>query len=632
MSIKIDGQEFSFDPNNAEKSIVEFAHENNIEIPTLCFLKDCANIGKCGLCSVIVNDKKSLACRVNIEDGMEIITANSESEAGESIKAAINARVSKMLETHDFACGKCSRKDSCEFLDLVKFSKARAAQRYAPTPEEYSQKVDTRSSSLVIDRNKCVTCSRCQATCAFKTSTESIKVGKLPENIGNGRGVCPVFEDELTDKSFDETKCLLCGQCLLSCPVAALNEKSHIERVEEALQDDSKHVVFAMAPAVRTSLGESFGMDLGTDVTGKIYTACRDLGANKVFDINFAADVTILEEGTELLQRLGLVEGGHSKTLPMFTSCCPGWMRLVDKHAPELIPHISSTKSPQQIFGAAAKTYYPQTEGLNPEDIFVVTIMPCIAKKYESEREDGMFGASGNKNIPDIDAVLTTRELAQMIKKNKIDFANLEDSEADQAMGEYTGAGTIFGVSGGVMEAALRTAADLVSGKSIESVDYEAVAGFNGVREATIQIPEPSGGEIELHVAVVNGAANFFKLQSEGSLDKYHFIEVMACPGGCINGGGQPHVSSHEKLNYAKTKSGEIVNGHFAGTGDALPEYIFKRASVLRKQDEDGNYTDKKRKSHENQAVLKMYQHFDVKPGEKIAHDLFHLDNNSTKK
>ncbi|MDR2508651.1 MAG: [FeFe] hydrogenase, group A, partial [Candidatus Ancillula sp.] len=456
--------------------------------------------------------------------------------------------------------------------------------------------------------------------------------------VGQGRGICPAIKEDgaektvATDLPFDETNCLLCGQCVLACPVAALQEKSEIEKVKDALADESKHVIVAIAPAVRTALGELFGMPLGTDVTGKIYTALRELGFNKVFDINFAADVTIMEEGTELLQRLGVVEGGHGEPkFPMYTSCCPGWVRLVDNYAPELYGNISSAKSPQQIFGAASKYYYPKVSGVEAKDVYTVTIMPCTAKKFEAQR-DGMYGASGDPENRDIDAVLTTRELAEMIKKTKnpdgkkIDFANLEDGVADPSMGEYTGAGTIFGVSGGVMEAALRTAADLASGQSIDNVDYEAVEGFDGVREATVPLTLKDGSVINLEVAVVNGAANFFKLRDEGDLNKYHFIEVMVCLGGCINGGGQPHVNSHDKLDYAVGKDSCPLSGHFAGTGDFLPEFVLKRASVLRKQDRDGKFTDRKRKSHENAEVQKMYETLGVEPSQGIAHELFHVD------
>lgn len=663
MSIQIDGVSFDFNVSS-NSSIVEFAHRNGVEIPTLCFLKDCANVGKCGLCSVVVNGKKTLACKVSVEDGMEIVTANSDCETGNSLKEMMKVRTSKLLESHDFACGKCSRKDSCEFLELVKFTKARAQTRYQVDETIYASRVDDRSKSLVIDRNKCVGCSRCVSTCALRTTTKSLVLGKLPEKIAQqsdlSRGICPSLSEKVdvdatnqlpktsapklvdengkpsksdpTELCLDDTNCLLCGQCSLACPVAAIKEKDQIDEVQKVLADDSKHVIMAIAPSIRAALGESFGLGFGVDVTGKIYSALRELGADKVFDINFAADVTILEEGTELLERISTGKG----PFPMFTSCCPGWVRLVDNYAPELRPHLSTAKSPQQIFGAAAKAYYPQTVGIDPKDVVVVSIMPCTAKKFEAQR-DGMFGSSGDSNQPDVDFVLTTRELALLLKKNKIKLDQLEDSEADQAMGEYTGAGTIFGITGGVMEAAIRTAADLASGQDIQTVDYFAVEGFEGVRESDIELQLKDGSSKTVKVAVINGAANFFELQKAGMLEKYHFVEVMACPGGCVNGGGQPHVDSHSKLDYAVDESGQFISGNFAGfkaredadsvdtVVNPLPDYVAKRASVLRKEDVEGIWTNKKRKSHENEAVKKMYEILGCQPGHGKAHELFHL-------
>ena len=402
MSVKINDSSYEFVDCGNEQSIVEFAHNAGVNVPTMCFLKDCGNVGKCGLCSVMKNGKKVLACKESIEDGDEIVTIDSESEDGATLKEALTKRVSMMLDKHNFACGKCSRMSNCEFLALVKRTRARAGTPYLPSAEEVAEKGDFRSSSITIDRTKCVACSRCVASCALKTTTESITLGKLPESVGTGRGICPAVKpsaDEktvATDLPFDETNCLLCGQCVIACPVAALQEKSELEQVREALADDSKHVIAAIAPAVRASLGELFGMPLGTDVTGKIYTALRELGFDRIFDINFSADATIMEEGTELLQRLGLAEGGHGEPkFPMYTSCCPGWVRLVENYAPELKEHISSAKSPQQIFGAAAKYYYPQVSGIPAKDVYVVTIMPCVAKKFEAQR-DGMSGASGS--------------------------------------------------------------------------------------------------------------------------------------------------------------------------------------------------------------------------------------------
>lgn len=609
MKANLNGQSFEI---NGEQSVAEFAALNGEYIPTLCFLKDCSNVAKCGICSVLVNGKKVLACNTPVQENDEIITESEE------LDDAVQKRLGMLLDKHDFACGKCNRKDNCEFLKLVMKYKARANERYNPSEEERMSKIDSRSSSLTINRNRCVLCSRCVAACKVKSGTESISIGKLPETVGEGRGVCPSIVENfgsesakpvLSDKCFDETNCLLCGQCSIACPVAAINEKDDIQKVEDALTDSEKVVIIAPAPSIRTALGEMFDLEIGTDVTGKIYSACRELGFDKVWDINFAADVTILEEGTELLQRLGLAEGGHSSKLPLLTSCCPGWMRLVNNFAPELLENVSTTKSPQEIFGAAVKNYYSKVSGIDPKNLFVVTIMPCTAKKYEAT----LYETAG---CPEIDAVLTTREFARFVKAKKIDFVNLPDSDADPIMGEYTGAGTIFGITGGVMEAALRTAKDLADEVDLEEVDYEAVQGFNGVREAEVELTGK-----KLKVAVINGAANFFEFKKSANLEEYTFIEVMACPGGCINGGGQPHVDSKTKLKEVE------VNGHFAGTGNKLPEYIAKRAAVLRNQDKDGIWTDKKRKSHQNVDALKMYEVLETSPATGLAYEIFHTHN-----
>ena len=365
-----------------------------------------------------------------------------------------------------------------------------------------------------------------------------------------------------------------------------LSEKTHIDRVKEALEDPEKHVIVAMAPAVRTAMGELFNMGYGVDVTGKLYTALRELGFDRIFDINFGADMTIMEEATELLERIE-----KKGPFPMFTSCCPGWVRQVENYYPELLENLSSAKSPQQIFGTASKTYYPHIAGIDPEKIFTVTIMPCTAKKFEADRED--MELDGLRNI---DAVLTTRELAKFIKEKKIAFAKLEDSEADPAMGEYTGAGVIFGATGGVMEAAIRTAKEFVEKKELENLDYTEVRGLNGIKEASVNI----GGE-DYNVAVINGSANLFEFIESGRMNskEYHFIEVMTCPGGCVNGGGQPHVNNleREKIDIKSV-----------------------RASVLYNQDKSA----KKRKSHENVALMKMYDEYMGQPGRGKAHELLH--------
>ncbi|MDP4146361.1 MAG: ferredoxin hydrogenase [Bacillota bacterium] len=557
---------------NELTTILKLAKENNIDIPTLCYLNDCnSEVGNCGVCVVEVEGKGLVkACTTYVEEGM-VISTNSP-----VVEEAVKARMAQLLDKHEFKCGPCNRRENCEFLKLVIKTKARANKPFVIADK--TAFVDNRSKSIVIDRTKCVSCGRCVAACKEKTGTCSINFIK----DGEDTIIAPT-----DNKCFDDTNCLLCGQCVAACPVAALSEKSHIERVTEALNDSEKHVIVAMAPSVRTAMGELFKMGYGVDVTGKLYTALRNLGFDKVFDINFGADMTIMEEATELVQRIK-----NNGPFPMFTSCCPAWVREVENYYPELLENLSSAKSPQQIFGAASKTYYPTISGIEAKNVYTVTIMPCTAKKYEADRPE-----MENDGLRNIDAVITTRELAKMIKDAKIDFAKLEDSAADPAMGEYTGAGTIFGATGGVMEAALRTAKDFAENKDLHQIEYEQVRGLNGIKEAAVEI---AGNEY--NIAVINGAANVFEFIKSGKMDskQYHFIEVMACPGGCVNGGGQPHVSAAEREKI---------------------DVRTVRASVLYNQDKHLP----KRKSHENGALIKMYDEYMGKPGEGIAHKLLHF-------
>lgn len=553
---------------NESITILKLAKENGVNISTLCFLEDCNDVGNCEVCVVEVEGKDKLltACNTFIEDGM-VINTNSE-----KVDVTVKNRLVQLLDKHEFKCGPCKRRENCEFLKLVIKHKARATKPFIVSDK--TEYVDERSKSITIDRTKCVLCGRCESACEKKTGTCSIK---LVDDI-------VTTED---NKCFDDTNCLLCGQCVIACPVDALSEKSHMDRVKEALADKEKHVIVAMAPSVRTAMGELFKMGYGVDVTGKLYTAFRTLGFNKVFDINFGADMTIMEEATELVERIKA-----NGPFPMFTSCCPGWVRQVENYYPKLLNNLSSAKSPQQIFGTASKTYYPSIEGVDAKNIFTVTIMPCTAKKYEADRPE-----MENDGLRNIDAVLTTRELAKMIKDAKIDFAKLEDGVVDPAMGEYTGAGTIFGATGGVMEAALRTAKDFVENAHLENIEYNEVRGLSGIKEATVEI----GGN-EYNVAVINGASNVSEFFDSGKLNEkqYHFIEVMACPGGCVNGGGQPHVNS---ADLSKIDIRTV------------------RASVLYNQDKNLP----KRKSHENGALIKMYESYFGEAGKGLAHKLLHI-------
>lgn len=570
--IIIDGREIEI---NEEKNILKLAKENGIDIPALCFLEDCNNIGQCGVCVVEIEGQERLAraCCIKAKAGMVVNTKSAR------VQEEVKSTVSLLLDKHEFKCGPCKRRENCEFLKLVIKTKARASKPFIV--EDKSKYVDDRSKAIVLDRSKCVTCGRCVATCRTKTGTRAITFQKV-----DGERI--VGPEAL--KCFDDTNCLLCGQCVAACPVDALSEKSHTDRVKEALVNQEKHVIVAMAPSVRAAMGELFKMGYGVDVTGKLYTALRKLGFDKIFDINFGADMTIMEEATELVKRVK--ENGP---FPMFTSCCPSWVRQVENYYPELLVNLSSAKSPQQIFGAASKTYYPTISDIDPARVYTVTIMPCTAKKYEADREEMQ-----NNGLRNIDAVITTRELAKMIKDAKIDFANLEDSEVDLAMGEYSGAGAIFGATGGVMEAALRSAKDFLEGEHLEDIEYEEVRGLKGIKEATVEIAGHN-----YNVAVVNGASNLFEFINSGMIKnkQYHLVEVMACPGGCVNGGGQPHVSADEREKI---------------------DIRTVRASVLYNQDKNLS----KRKAHDNVALKKMYKTYMGEPGLGKAHELLHIKYN----
>lgn len=567
ITVNIDGKELQTDET---KTILEVSRENGIDIPTLCYLKDCGNSGKCAVCLVEVDGKCLLSCITKVKEGM-VVQTNTE-----TVNERIKKRVSMLLDKHEFKCGPCVRRQDCEFLKLVIKTKARATKPFLP--QDKSEYVDARSSAIIIDRTKCVLCGRCVAACKKFTATNSIQFIKK-----DGKRVVGTVDD----LCFDDSTCLLCGQCVIACPVAALKEQPHIGRVTAALADPKKHVIVAMAPSIRTAMGELFNMGFGKDVTGKLYTSLRLLGFDKVFDINFGADMTIMEEATELLGRIK-----NNGPFPMFTSCCASWVRQAQIYFPELLENLSTAKSPQQIYGTATKTYYPKLEDLDPKDVYTVTVMPCNDKKYEAD-------LPGNEvnGLRQIDAVITTRELAKMIKDAKIKFGDLEDSMADPAMGEYSGAGAIFGATGGVMEASLRSAKDFAEHAELENIEYTEVRGLKGIKEATVEI---AGNKY--NVAVINGAANVFEFMKSGRMKEkqYHFIEVMACPGGCVNGGGQPHITS---LNR------ETV------------DYKTLRASVLYNQDKHLQ----KRKSHKNTAIIKMYDSYFGKPGEGLAHELLHI-------
>lgn len=554
------------------QTVLEAAKNNGIHIPTLCYLKDVTGTGACRVCQVEVEGAKTLcaACVYPVRDGM-VIKTNSQ--------RALDARrrvVELIVSNHSKDCLSCIRNTNCE---LQRLCQELGVREDAFAGEKSEPTFDTVSPGIVRNTSKCVLCGRCVETC---TKVQGLGVlGYM--NRGFKTKVAPIY-----DKSFDDVNCMQCGQCINVCPVGALHEKEEIHYVIEALNDPQKHVVVQTAPAVRGALGEEFGMPIGTRVTGKMVHALKLVGFDKVYDTNFGADLTIMEEGYEFLNRLQ-----NQGTLPMITSCSPGWVNYVEHEYPDLLDHLSTCKSPHMMLGAMVKSVYAKAKGIDPRDIYVVSIMPCVAKKGEKQRTE-------NKTSPyqDVDAVLTTRELAKLIKMFGINFRDLKDDDFDQDLfGEYSGAGVIFGASGGVMEAALRTVADILAHEDLSMIDYHAVRGVEGVKESTIKI-----GEQTLKVAVAQSMTLAKPLLDDirNGVSPYHFIEIMGCPGGCINGGGQPYVNA------------TIRNSGFN----------FKQARAKALYDEDISLPV--RKSHKNSQIQNLYKNYLGEPNSEKAHHLLH--------
>lgn len=554
------------------QTVLEAAKNNGIHIPTLCYLKDVTGTGACRVCQVEVEGAKTLcaACVYPVRDGM-VIKTNSQ--------RALDARrrvVELIVSNHSKDCLSCIRNTNCE---LQRLCQELGVREDAFAGEKSEPTFDTVSPGIVRNTSKCVLCGRCVETC---TKVQGLGVlGYM--NRGFKTKVAPIY-----DKSFDDVNCMQCGQCINVCPVGALHEKEEIHYVIEALNDPQKHVVVQTAPAVRGALGEEFGMPIGTRVTGKMVHALKLVGFDKVYDTNFGADLTIMEEGYEFLNRLQ-----NQGTLPMITSCSPGWVNYVEHEYPDLLDHLSTCKSPHMMLGAMVKSVYAEAKGIDPRDIYVVSIMPCVAKKGEKQRTE-------NKTSPyqDVDAVLTTRELAKLIKMFGINFRDLKDDDFDQDLfGEYSGAGVIFGASGGVMEAALRTVADILAYEDLSMIDYHAVRGVEGVKESTIKI-----GEQTLKVAVAQSMTLAKPLLDDirNGVSPYHFIEIMGCPGGCINGGGQPYVNA------------TIRNSGFN----------FKQARAKALYDEDISLPV--RKSHKNSQIQNLYKNYLGEPNSEKAHHLLH--------
>ncbi len=581
VNIKIEGHPYQVEEG---LTILEAARQCGYEIPTLCSYNhgECS-LASCRVCLVEATGARGLvaSCVYPVNEGMEITISSPKATA------ARRASVELILSNHSMNCQQCEKNGHCELLYVAQITGAREGKYLgSKTPTT----IDQISPSIVRDTSKCILCGRCVARCA---NIHGIGILGF-EKRGFNTIVAPA-----ANRSFSESPCLQCGQCVNVCPTGALMEKSEINLIDEA-KLQGKFVVVQTAPAVRATLGEEFGMPIGTPVTGKMVAALKRLGFDRVYDTNFGADLTIMEEATELLNRVK--NGG---VLPMITSCSPGWINYAEYYYNDLLDHVSSCKSPHQMQGAIIKSYFAEQKGLDPKDIFVVSIMPCTAKKFEKSRDQ--FKHDG---ITDVDAVLTTRELAKLIKRSGINFAKLPDEEYDQdIMGEYSGAGVIFGATGGVMEAALRTAYFVLEGKEHEAIKFEQVRGMQGLKEASFKL-----GGIDIKVAVASGMKNAKVLldQIKEGKSPYTFIEIMCCPGGCINGGGQPYVKPQFLPN-------EDLN--------ILDTYRQKRAQALYSEDERLTL----RQSHNNTQIKELYAKFLGEPNSEKAHHLLHTTYNKTR-
>ena len=573
-SIKFNGKDYSVSKGitilAASFETQKLAQEPlQVRIPTLYYLKGIQDVDESGVCVVEVNGELVNASTTRVKDGMEILTMS------EKVVAARKQALAKILAQHNKACLYCSRSTSCELQDLLheyEFTDE-------PTlPMNDVEELDLSSKVLVRDNNKCIKCKRCINVCAKMQAVSAI--------AATGEGLDTVVAPA-SPKGLAAASCVNCGQCVAVCPVGALTEKDQTDKVKAALADPDKYVVVQVAPAVRAALGEAFEFPIGVDVEGRIADALRQLGFDKVFDTKFGADLTIMEEANELIGRMK-----NDGVLPMITSCCPGWIKYAEHFYPDMLDHISSCKSPHQMQGAVIKTYFAQKAGIPKEKIVTVSVMPCTAKKFEHLRND-----ENGAGVPDVDIVITTNELARMIREAEIQFEAMNPKTLfDDPLGEGSGAGVIFGATGGVMEAALRTAVEALTGKPVENLDFTEVRGMNGIKEASYDV---NGTMVK--VAACSGLANANALLTRiknGEAD-YQFVEIMACPGGCVNGGGQPHQN---------------------GFTHALVNVPGMRAQALY----DNDQNSRNRKSHENTSVRKLYEEFLTEPGSAKAHELLH--------
>ncbi|MBN1541648.1 iron hydrogenase small subunit [candidate division KSB1 bacterium] len=561
MIVTINGKDLWANPG---ETILTVAQREGIKIPTLCYMQGFSPTGSCRVCVVEVEGYRSLvpSCAQPVSEGMRVLTNSPK------VRRARKTIVELLIANHPQDCLVCVRNGNCELQTLAA---EYGVRDFRYTGERRTNKKDVASPSIERDPNKCILCGRCIRVCHETQNVGAIDFARR----GFSSYVTPAMESSL-----NTSPCVYCGQCIVVCPVGALTEKSHEKIVWEAINDPDRVVVAQTAPAVRVALGEEFGFEPGTIVTGKMTAALRRMGVNYVFDTNFGADLTIMEEGTELISRLK--NGG---SLPLLTSCSPGWIKYVETFYPDLLDHVSSCKSPQEMTGAIIKSYYAEKMNIDPASIFVVSVMPCTAKKFESQRPE--LG----EEYPDVDAVLTTREMARMIKNSGIDFQKLDDDHFDDPLGESTGAAAIFGASGGVMEAALRTAHFAITGKEMDNIEFTPIRGLQGVKEAKVKI-----GDNDLRVAAVSGLShiNQFLDDIRNGSSAYQFIEVMACPGGCINGGGQPLPAD--------------------------PIKVKKRIEAIYEIDR----STPRRCSHQNESIQRLYAEFLGEPNSHKAHELLH--------